>query len=47
MARIGLGLGTSHSPQLSIPPEIWLQRGEEDRRNQSLYRVPDGKHVTL
>jgi 3-O-methylgallate 3,4-dioxygenase len=47
MARIILGLGTSHSPQLSIPPESWLQRGEEDRRNPSLYRVPDGKHVTF
>lgn len=47
MARIVLGLGTSHSPQLSIPPEAWRQRGEEDRRNQTLYRVPDGKHVTF
>jgi len=47
MARIVLGLGTSHSPQLSLPPEHWLRRGEEDQRNQSLYRVPDGKHVTF
>ena len=46
MARIVLGLGTSHSPQLSLPPEHWLQRGEEDQHNQSLYRVPDGTHVT-
>ena len=46
MARIVLGLGTSHSPQLSLPAEHWLQRGEEDQLNQSLYRVPDGKHVT-
>ena len=46
MARIVLGLGTSHSPQLSLPAEHWLQRGEEDQRNQSLYTVPDGKHVT-
>lgn len=45
MARIVLGLGTSHSPQLSIPAEAWRQRGEEDRRNQTLYRVPDGRHV--
>jgi len=42
MARIVLGLGTSHSPQLSLPPEHWLLRGEEDQRNPSLYRVPDG-----
>ena len=46
MARIVLGLGTSHSPQLSLPAEHWLQRGEEDQRNPSLYTVPDGKHVT-
>jgi hypothetical protein len=42
-----LGLATSHSPQLSLPAEHWLMRGEEDRANQSLYRVPDGKHVTF
>ncbi len=47
MARIVLGLGTSHSPQLSLPAEHWLLRGEEDQRNPSLYRVPDGKHVTF
>ena len=46
MASIVLGLGTSHSPQLSLPSEHWLLRGEEDQRNTSLYRVPDGKHVT-
>src|SRR5215471_13756631 len=47
MASIVLGLGTSHSPQLSLPSEHWLLRGEEDQRNTSLYRVPDGKHVTF
>src|SRR5262245_8071337 len=47
MARMVLGLATSHSPQLSLPAEHWLKRGEEDRLNQSLYRVPDGKHVTF
>lgn len=47
MARMVLGLATSHSPQLSLPPEHWLMRGEEDRLNPSLYRVPDGKHVTF
>ena len=31
---------------MSLPAEHWLQRGEEDQLNQSLYRVPDGKHVT-
>jgi hypothetical protein len=47
MARIVLGLGTSHSPQLSLPPEHWRLRGEEDQSNPSLYRVPDGQHVTF
>lgn len=46
MARIVLGLGTSHSPQLSIPAEHWRERGEEDRRHQSLFTIPDGRHVT-
>ena len=46
MARIVLGLGTSHSPQLSIPPEGWLQRGEEDHRNPWLYRPGVGTHMT-
>lgn len=47
MARIVLGLGSSHSPQLSIPPEYWRERGEEDRRNPWLYSIPDGKHVSF
>jgi hypothetical protein len=47
MAKMVLGLATSHSPQLSLAAEHWLRRGEEDRANQSLYRVPDGKHVTF
>ncbi len=46
MARIVLGLGTSHSPQLSIPADGWAQRGVEDQRNPWLYRAQDGGHVT-
>lgn len=46
MATIVLGLGTSHSPQLNLKPDVWAQRGEEDRRNPMLHRVPDGVHVT-
>ncbi len=46
MAKVVLGLGTSHSPHLNIPPEAWAQRGEEDRRNPFLNRLSDGKHVT-
>jgi 3-O-methylgallate 3,4-dioxygenase len=36
MAEIVLGLGTSHSPQLSTPPEQWKLRAEIDRRNPKL-----------
>jgi len=46
MAHIVLGLGTSHSPQLSIPAEAWDLRGEEDKKNPWFYTVPEGKHVT-
>lgn len=46
MATITLGLAISHSPQLNLGADVWAQRGEEDRRNPWLYRVPDGTHVT-
>lgn len=42
MARIVLGLGTSHSPQLSSPPDIWHDHVARDRVN-SLLIGPDGK----
>ncbi len=45
MAQIVLGLGTSHSPQLSTPPEIWPQHGERDQRNPDL-RAVDGRVYT-
>lgn len=31
MGRIVLGMGTSHSPQLSTPAELWLNHGEGDK----------------
>ncbi|HLH21356.1 MAG TPA: protocatechuate 3,4-dioxygenase [Chloroflexota bacterium] len=37
MAKIVLGLGTSHAPQLSIPPESWPRRGNADRRYLQLW----------
>src|SRR5690349_11196471 len=46
MAKIVVGLGTSHSPMLNLTPDIWDQRAKEDQRNPMLYRVPDGTHVT-
>lgn len=33
MARIVFGLGTSHGPMLSIPPEVWPERVKADRAN--------------
>ena len=36
MAQIVLGLGSSHSPQLSTPADGWLARGENDKRNAAL-----------
>ena len=36
MARITLGLGTSHGPMLSIAPEHWADRVPFDRRNTSM-----------
>ena len=45
MAEIVLGLGTSHSPLLSVPAEMWRPYAERDRANATLYRIPDGKHV--
>ena len=36
MARIALGIGSSHAPQLATPPEEWGQRAVADRRNTQL-----------
>ena len=35
-SQIALGIGTSHGPQLSTPPEEWGQRASADRRNSEL-----------
>ncbi|HEU4342289.1 MAG TPA: extradiol ring-cleavage dioxygenase [Candidatus Binatia bacterium] len=45
MARIVLGLGTSHSPQLSTPSEIWPLHAERDRASTELYGL-DGRGTT-
>ena len=36
MAELVLGLASSHSPQLSTPPEGWSDRGERDKGNPAL-----------
>jgi hypothetical protein len=33
MAKIVLGVGSSHGPMLSTPPDMWHLRGEADRKN--------------
>ncbi len=42
MAEIVLGLASSHSPQLSTPPEMWLAYGEGDKNHTELWAA-DGK----
>ena len=42
MAEIVLGLGSSHSPQLSTPPEMWLNYGAGDQNHTELWAA-DGK----
>lgn len=36
MAQVVLGLGSSHSPQLSTVPQLWSARGERDKNNPEL-----------
>jgi hypothetical protein len=42
MAEIVLGIGTSHTPLLSLQPELWLTYAESDKRNQELAYPPHG-----
>lgn len=48
MAEVVLGLGTSHSPQMSTPPEKWLENGDRFiKAGLKLYSVPDGEEKTF
>lgn len=42
MAEIVLGIGTSHSPILCLPPELWETFAHNDRHNRELMFPPDG-----
>ena len=42
MADIVLGIGTSHTPLLSLQPELWLTYAEADKRNAELAYPPHG-----
>ena len=45
MAEIVLGIGTSHSPLLTLDAAMWVERGEDDRRNEAL-TLSDGRTVS-
>ena len=36
MAQIVVGVSTSHGPMLSMPPELWLGFGQDDRKREAL-----------
>jgi len=42
MAKIVLGVGTSHTPLLSLPPELWPEYAKGDERNPELAFPPNG-----
>ncbi|MDA1129020.1 MAG: extradiol ring-cleavage dioxygenase [Chloroflexi bacterium] len=46
MAEIVLGLGTSHSPMLSLPGELWGEYAARDKGNPMLLSLDDGRTVT-
>src|ERR1700722_4481679 len=45
MAEVVLGLGTSHSPLLTLDPADWQQRADDDYRNPRL-NLSDGRFVS-
>ena len=45
MARLVIGLGTSHSPMLVTDASLWEERAISDHTNPELYDV-DGNHRT-
>ena len=42
MAEIVLGMGTSHTPLLSMAPELWETYAQRDRGNPELAYPPHG-----
>src|SRR5262245_50525895 len=48
MARVILGIGTSHGPMLSVPPEAWIERVPADKANtQHFFRGSTYSFETL
>src|SRR5215211_3145158 len=46
MAEIVGGFASSHSPLMSLTPELWAVHAENDYRNGELTMPPNGKRVT-
>ena len=46
MAEIVLGLGTSHSPMLSLPGDMWGEYAARDKNNPMLLSLEDGSTKT-
>src|SRR5947208_12693786 len=42
MAEIVLGIGTSHTPMLTLPAELWSSYASRDANNPELAFPPDG-----
>ncbi len=47
MARIVLGIGTSHSTILSLPADLWQSYGDRDRTREELVFPPDGIRIAF
>ncbi len=47
MAKIVLGLGSAHSPMLSLGGDRWSEYGERDQANPMLAAVPGGARAAL
>src|ERR1700716_4299886 len=47
MAKVVLGIGTSHTPLLSLPPEMWPTYAKGDERNPELAYPPDGNVMSF
>ena len=47
MAEIGLGIGTSHSPMLMQPAELWANHALNDQRNKELCFAPSGEILSF
>jgi 3-O-methylgallate 3,4-dioxygenase len=46
MAKVVGGFASSHTPLMYMKGEDWGKRGEQDRRNRELVKMPEGFRVT-